>query len=157
LIALRLVPTTLLLALASAVPAHAAPADPTGWWLDESGRGGILIQACGDKLCGRLAWLKEPIDPKTGKPKIDDKNDDPGLKNRPLCGLTMLWDFSATDPGNWDGGRIYDPESGNTYKSVMALKPDGTLKVRGYIGISLFGRSQIWTRPAEPLSECSVG
>ena len=151
-----LILATFLLALGAA-PARSQPADPTGWWLDETQRGAILIEPCGDKLCGSIRWLKEPIDPKTGKPKIDNHNDDPKLAARPLCGLPVLWDFEPDDPGEWSSGRIYDPETGNTYKSHMELRADGTLKVRGYIGISLLGRSQIWTRPATPPTDCTQG
>ncbi len=131
--------------------------DPSGWWIDESGRAGILIAPCGDRLCGTIEWLKEPLDPVTRQPKLDRNNADPAAQTHPICGLKMLWDFSGDDPGEWSGGRIYDPESGNTYKSHIALKPDGTLKVRGYIGIPLIGRSQIWTRPPQPPARCEAG
>ena len=67
----------------------------------------------------------------------------------------MLGDFVAGDTaGAWTGGFIYDPEKGETYKSNMHLQPDGTLVVRGYIGISWLGRSQVWTRPPAPLPHC---
>lgn len=153
----RAMPLAIALILLAAGSSRAQPAGPDGLWLDESGRAGIDIAACGERLCGTITWLKEPIDPDTGKPKLDKHNDDPALQSRPLCGLRMLWDFVADDPGEWSGGRIYDPDSGSTYKSHMVLRPDGTLRVRGYIGISLFGRSQVWTRPAHTLPNCAGG
>lgn len=136
------------------VAAQAAAPEPTGLWLDQTKRAGILIQPCGDRLCGTIAWLGEPNDPATGRPKTDARNPDPTLKTRPLCDLPLLNGFAAGDPGEWEHGTIYDPESGNTYRGFMVLRPDGTLKVRGFVGVSLFGRSQIWTRPPQPLARC---
>ena len=141
--------------LATALPVLADTPAPTGLWLDESGRAGIVVAPCGDKLCGTIGWLKEPIDRKTGQPKTDLKAEDPKDRSRLLCGLKMLWDFMPDGDGHWDGGHIYDPATGNVYKSEMTIEADGTLKVRGYVGISLIGRSQIWTRPAEPLDSCA--
>jgi uncharacterized protein (DUF2147 family) len=148
---------TIFLVIAGGLPARAGPPDITGWWLDGSGRGGILIENCADKLCGAIRWLKEPLDPKTGKPKVDNKSDDPAFKGHPICGLKILWDFTFDEPDRWTHGRIYDPESGNVYKSTLTPKADGTLDVRGYVGISLFGESQIWRRPAAPLPDCTAG
>ena len=138
--------------------AHAAttpaPTLPTGLWLDASGRAGITIAPCGEKLCGTITWLKAPLNAQ-GKPKTDIHNTNAALQSRPLCGLPMLGDFVADDsPGAWTGGFIYDPEHGETYKSNMHLQDDGTLVVRGYVGIAWLGRSQIWTRPATPLPHC---
>ncbi len=60
----------------------------------------------------------------------------------------MLWDFKPAEGerGAWDGGRIYNPEDGETYRSTMTLDGNGTLRVRGYVGAPIFGRSQTWTR-----------
>jgi uncharacterized protein (DUF2147 family) len=135
----------------------AAAAEPTGWWLDQSGRAGILIAPCGDKLCGTIRWLAEPLDPATGGPKLDRKNSNGAERGRPLCGLKMLGDFvKAEDPGEWTDGWIYNPEDGQTYRSQMTLERDGTLRVRGYVGIPLLGKSQIWSRPRETPAECEV-
>lgn len=138
--------------------ASAAAPDIAGWWIDGSHRAAIMIAPCGDKLCGSIQWLKIPNDPATGKPKSDYKNGDPALRSRPLCGLQLLWGFvHEPDPSLWDDGQIYDPESGNTYHARMILKPDGTLDVRGYIGIPLLGRSETWVRPTEELTACMGG
>jgi len=118
---------------------------------------GITIAPCGEKLCGTITWLKAPLNAE-GKPKTDIHNTDATLQARPICGLPMLGDFVAGDTaGAWTGGFIYDPEKGETYKSNMHLQPDGTLVVRGYIGISWLGRSQVWTRPPAPLPHCCGG
>ncbi|MDG2450331.1 MAG: DUF2147 domain-containing protein [Saprospiraceae bacterium] len=84
--------------------------------------------------------------------KLFDQTDDilcekcPGdKKNTPVLGLEMLWDMKQKGK-EWNGGRILDPEDGNTYKCVIGLNKDGTLKVRGYIGIRALGRTQTWHR-----------
>jgi uncharacterized protein (DUF2147 family) len=136
-----------------AIPARAADGDITGWWYDGTKRGGILIEPCGQQLCGKVGWIGKPLD-EAGKPRVDFKNPDPKLKGRPLCQMPMLGGFNKTDPGEWEDGWIYNPEDGDTYKSRMVLQDDGTLRVRGFIGVPWLGKSQIWTRPAEALTEC---
>ncbi len=142
------------IALVATVAAQAADSGPTGLWLDGSGRGGIDIQPCGDKLCGTLTWLKVPLNAQ-GKPKTDIHNPDAALQSRPLCGVQVLSGFVPDGPDAWTGGSIYDAASGKTYKSNMALQPDGTLHVRGYIGFSFIGRTETWTRPATRLEHCT--
>ncbi len=148
---------SLVLALAACLSASrgwAEPAKgPVGLWLDESGRAGIAIAPCGSKLCGTITWLKIPLDPR-GKPKRDVHNADPALRDRPICGLQMLSGFAADDADAWAGGVIYDPQGGKIYSATLRLQPDGTLRVRGYVGIPLFGRSEIWTRPAATPPGC---
>jgi uncharacterized protein (DUF2147 family) len=141
---------------AQAAPPSAAASfpPPQGTWLDQSGRAGITIAPCGEKLCGSITWLRTPLN-EQGKPKTDIHNADANLRTRPLCGLPMLNNFVPDGENAWTGGTIYDPERGETYQSNMHIKPDGTLVVRGYVGISLLGRSETWTKPAQPLPHCA--
>ena len=67
------------------------------------------------------------------------------LKGKPITGLKFLWGLKAKDANSWDGGHILDPKSGKVYKLRMTLKGD-KLYVRGYIGVSFLGRTQVWTR-----------
>ena len=68
------------------------------------------------------------------------------LKNRPLLGLRILWDLKK-DGAQWSGGKILDPESGKIYKCSIALEEGGKrLRIRGFIGFSLLGRTQYWLR-----------
>lgn len=128
--------------------------DATGWWLDQTGRAAIKITPCGSNLCGNIEWLRQPLD-EAGQPKTDTENADPSLRTRHICGLPMMGNFSADGTGKWSGGWIYDPEKGKTYKSEMHLASDGTLRVRGYIGTPMLGRTETWTRPSTPLTPCA--
>jgi len=113
-----------------------------GKWLNASGEDQIWIYKKGDKYFGKLGWIKVPD--RNGKPKVDEKNPDPALRTRPVLNLELLKDFTFNGE-NWENGTIYDPKSGKTYSCKMTLK-DNSLKIRGYIGISLFGRTEVLTR-----------
>jgi uncharacterized protein (DUF2147 family) len=104
----------------------------------------IRIYKSGEKFYGKIIWLKNPYE--NGKQKVDTNNPDKTKRSNPIIGLVMLTDFKFDDDDEWKAGDIYDPESGKTYSSYMYLKDNNTLKVRGYVGISLFGRTETWTR-----------
>ncbi len=98
----------------------------------------------GDKLHGRITWLKEPL--RNGKPKVDENNPQENLRNRPLIGLVFMKDFKPAGNNKWEDGTIYDPKNGKTYSCFMKVISNNKMEVKGYIGISLIGRSQTWTR-----------
>ncbi|MFC7668720.1 DUF2147 domain-containing protein [Hymenobacter humi] len=104
------------------------------------------IYRCGNNLCGKIVSLTVPNDPATGKPKTDSQNPDPKLRNRPRLGLVFMQGFKYDDDNKWDDGKIYDPESGKTYSCYMKMESANTMEVKGYIGFSLIGKSQSWTR-----------
>jgi uncharacterized protein (DUF2147 family) len=132
----------------------ASPADDTadkvqGTWLNEEGTAKVQIFKAANgsfagKYYGKIVWLKEPNE--NGKPKLDKNNPDEKKRKNPLMGMMLLRDFSYdADDEEWSGGTIYDPKNGKTYSCYMSL--DGNkLNVRGYIGISLIGRTAVWTR-----------
>jgi len=115
-----------------------------GQWLTAEGTSKIEIYKSGEEFCGRIAWLKEPE--RDGKARVDDKNPDEKLRDRPLQGLIILRGFTYDGEGVWAGGEIYDPKSGNDYKAKMTLVDAKTLDLRGYVLIPLFGRTERWTR-----------
>ncbi|TDX00616.1 DUF2147 domain-containing protein [Dinghuibacter silviterrae] len=118
--------------------------DVTGTWLTHGDKPAkVNIFRSGDKYYGKIVWLQIPL--MDGKPAVDKNNPDPSKQTQPLLGLQLLKGFHFADD-EWDDGNIYDPESGKTYKCTMSLKDPQTLKVRGYIGISMFGRTEVWTR-----------
>lgn len=122
--------------------------DLLGLWLNEDKDGHVKIYLENGKYFGRLIWLKNPIDEETGKKKLDKHNDDDELQKRPLQDLLLLKDF-VYDDGEWEDGEIYDPKSGKTYSCYIKMEEIGKIKVRGYIGISLIGRTTYWTRVNE--------
>jgi len=135
--------TILLIAISYVASAQKADAI-LGSWANPSGEDHILIYKRGNKYYGKLDWIKFPND-ENGKPKTDKNNPDEKLRSRPEWGLELLKDFVYDEDNVYNDGTIYDPKNGKTYSCKMTL--DGsTLKIRGYIGISLFGRSEIWTR-----------
>lgn len=74
--------------------------------------------------------------------------------NQPVVGMTIMWGVNADGQNNWDGGKILAPESGKIYKVKLSLSDNGQkLDVRGYVGLSLFGRTQTWLRKAEPAGQ----
>lgn len=117
-----------------------------GIWEPSHGKARIKIDKIADKYYGRIVWLKEPNDPVTGEPKLDKNNPDESMHSAPLRGYRMLKDFEYQGDGEWSEGTIYDPENGNTYSSVIKLKDENTLDIRGYIGMKTFGRSDVWKR-----------
>jgi uncharacterized protein (DUF2147 family) len=112
-----------------------------GTWLTGSGKGKVLIYKEGNKYNGKIVWLKEP-NREDGTPKLDKNNADKTKQTTPIMGLNMLKGF-IFDEDKWTDGTIYDPENGKTYSCKITFR-DGKLDVRGYMGISLIGRTDTW-------------
>lgn len=140
------------LLLASFFPLHAQQSEAdavVGTWLTEPKNAKVKIFHRGAAYFGKVVWLKEPNNEK-GEPKLDRENPEEKLRSRPIMGLEMLRDFVYDEDFVWEDGEIYDPKNGKTYSCKMTLSSDRrTLEVRGYIGISLIGRTQVWTRVDE--------
>lgn len=141
----------LILLLFSGV-ASGSQADILGTWHTPDNKSKVDLYKCADRICGKIIWLKAPLYPADdpegagGKPKVDRKNPEKGLQGRPILGLNILQGFKPSGENKWDGGTVYDPDNGKTYKCKITLKDSNTLEVRGYIGISLIGRTSVWTR-----------
>jgi hypothetical protein len=90
-------------------------------------------------------WLKEPKN-EEGKPKVDKNNPDETKRTTPLLGMKILSGFEFKGDNLWDDGTIYDAESGSTYNCKINLEDANTMNIRGFIGISAFGRTDIWKR-----------
>jgi uncharacterized protein (DUF2147 family) len=133
-------------ALLFVVNANAQTADAIlGKWINPSREGQIQIYKKGNLFFGKLAWIKEPDDKASGKPKLDVNNPDKSLQPRPILGLELLKNFKFDGDDVYEDGTIYDPKSGKTYSCKMTLNGN-KLKIRGFVGISLLGRSEVWTR-----------
>jgi uncharacterized protein (DUF2147 family) len=117
-----------------------------GVWEPSNGRARVKVEKIGSKYYGKIVWLKEPIDPETNQPKTDKNNPDPSLRNVPLKGYRMLKDFVYKGKDEWADGTIYDPLNGSTYSCTIKMTDENTLEIRGYIGVSALGRTDIWKR-----------
>ena len=126
-----------LLALGLAAPAVAAPLPVTGLWTTPGNRALVQIAPCGAQLCGRIAKV---LVRRPDGPTLDAVNHDPALRGRPIEGLSILTGFIPQGDG-W-AGRIYDPDSGRSYRSELKRRGD-TLDVKGCLGP--FCRTQHWT------------
>ncbi|MFN3784963.1 MAG: DUF2147 domain-containing protein [Spirosomataceae bacterium] len=123
----------------------ADPDDILGLWKNGEGTGIVQIYKKGDKYYGKIVWLKVTNDP-DGTPRKDINNPETSLRTRPLKGLENLRGFQYAGDGKWENGNVYDPKTGNDYSCEMTLVNPNTLEVRGFIGISLFGRTDVWKR-----------
>lgn len=120
--------------------------DVTGIWLNEDEDAHIEVYEEDGKYFGKIIWLKFPIDDETGKPKLDKHNPDPELQKRPSLGLLVTKDFVFDGDDEYEDGTIYDPKNGKTYSCYMRFQGLDKLKIRGFIGITLIGRTTYWTR-----------
>jgi len=120
--------------------------DIVGTWLTSSTNSKIIIFKTGNYFYGKISWLRNELN-EQGKIKVDDKNPDTALRSRHILGLLLLKGFEYDEKNNeWVNGEIYDPKSGKTYSCKMKLTNNNTLEVHGFIGISLIGKTEIWTR-----------
>ena len=116
--------------------------DIEGVWLNANGDGYIEFIINDDVLTGTIIGSPLPED----EYRKDENNPDPALRERLLEGTTILKDFTYAGDKLWKGGTIYDPNNGKTYDCKITFIDDQTIEVRGYVGISLFGRTEVWTR-----------
>ena len=131
----------------AAAAAAGNAASPVGVWLTEDRGGVVRVQPCGDRLCGVIVGLSDW--PKTGT-KVD-------IYGRPQCHLTLINGLRAGDDGRWHGS-ITNPEDGKTYSADVWVPADGTLRLRGYFGLSIFGVTQLWPAYRGALREdCHFG
>lgn len=120
--------------------------DPTGHWVtidDKTGKkkAEVLLSLSGDTLNGTIIKVYQHPDGKALCTKC------PGsLKNKPFAGLQFLWGLTKKKDGVWEGGHILDPHTGKIYRAKVTMQAN-KLQVRGFMGFSLLGRTQVWVRP----------
>lgn len=133
----------------------ASSATPAGFWVTEDQAWTVQIMPCPSGYCGSVVGLGESSRPDVER--TDLQNPDPARRTATLCGLPVLGGFRPVldSPGKWENGWIYNPENGKTYQSEMKLEGTNTLRVRGFVIISLLGRSETLTRVSSPLSRCT--
>ena len=120
--------------------ASAQSLDIEGTWFTKDNEAKVEVSDCGDGTpCGKLVWF----DPNLGGDNRDMNNPDPELQGRPLLNTAVFWGFERSK-NKWKSGKIYDAQSGKTYKSKLELQDDGTLKVKGCVGPICQG--QTWVK-----------
>ena len=130
-------------AVLAAVPVAANAAGPDGIWLTQAGDAKVRVGKCGAGVCGVVVWLKDPIDPATGKAQVDDKNPNPALSKRPIIGLSLFLGMRPAGANKWSG-HIYNADDGKTYASSISVAGPDTLKVEGCVGG--FCGGETWSR-----------
>lgn len=129
--------------LAPMPAAVAQTLDPAGIWLTEKGDAKVRVTRCGAGVCGVVIWLRDPIDPDTGKPQVDDKNPNPQLAKRPIIGLNLFNGMRPSGANRWSG-RIYNADDGRFYDSNVSVTGPNALRVEGCVGA--FCGGETWTR-----------
>jgi uncharacterized protein (DUF2147 family) len=129
----------------------AQAAVPQGIWLLDQ-RAAVRIFECDGLMCGQIAWLSKPRDTE-GVLNVDALNPDPALRNRPLCGVTMIWSLRPDGPKRWRGGWFYNADDGKTYRVSAQLISDDVMAVRVYLGLPLFGETKKLVRVPQDASE----
>ena len=123
-----------------------------GSWHTTDDKSQVKIFQHEQQYFGQVASLTRPNWPADdkfgmgGKPRTDRNNPNPALRDRPIAGIQFMSGFTYAGNNHWVDGKIYDPETGKSYKCKMTLLSNHQLEVRGYIGFSLIGRTVVWTR-----------
>jgi len=112
-----------------------AASDPTGIWMNDTGRGAVEIKQCGGNLCGNVVWVKSASDASG-------------------CGKPVIGDVKPVGEGRWDNGWIYSPERGRKYDVELTPLANGNLKVVGYAGMKFLSKTMIWKRAPQDLQLC---
>ncbi len=112
-----------------------AASDPTGIWMNDTGRGAVEIKQCGANLCGHVVWVKSASDASG-------------------CGKPVIGDVAPVGGGRWDNGWIYSPERGRKYDVELTPLANGNLKVVGYAGMKFLSKTMIWKRAPQDLQLC---
>jgi len=132
----------ILTALFAVAPANAqSGGEASGIWLTQAGDAKVRVSKCGGGICGVVVWLKDPINPATGKPQVDDKNPNPSLARRPMIGLPLFSGMHLSGPNRWSG-QIYNADDGNSYVSNISVSGPDTLRVEGCVGMLCGGETR---------------
>jgi uncharacterized protein (DUF2147 family) len=127
--------------LAPAARAQGAAGGVAGLWIDHTGQGAVEIAPCGDNMCGRVVWLKNP-----------DKKSKTG---KPICGAQILGDLKRRPNNAWEAGWIFNPEDEERFSAEIKLKGADTLLVTGYLGVKWLGETFTWKRASATLQRCA--
>ncbi|MEL7468215.1 MAG: DUF2147 domain-containing protein [Pseudomonadota bacterium] len=158
---MRIVILLLMFGLAGHASARNAEHGAVGYWLTENGKAIVQFTPCADglassikpRICGQIVWTEAPRD-ESGALKRDALNPDEDLRSRAICGLPLVGDLELASGKKLEDGWIYNPRSGDTFGAEAELVSAQKLKLRGFLGISLLGQSQVWTRVNDDRGGC---
>jgi uncharacterized protein (DUF2147 family) len=126
------------------IATSALAATPLGTWYTADKDSQVRIVNCGSAICGTLVWLKEPNDPATGRPKLDNHNADASKQSRPLLGVAIVLGMTPGGPNVWSGN-VYNASDGKTYTGSFTMTGDNTADLKGCV-MSFLCKTQTWTR-----------
>jgi len=134
------------LLLLGRAPAYAQDDPLVGLWQTQDKDAVIAFSVCEEgALCGRFYWLQ---DDSAEHPSLDERNKDPALRTRPLCGMTFMHGFKNNGSGQYEGGWLYSPRHSATFSANIRMIGANTIDLRGYVLTPLLGESQEWHRLA---------
>ena len=114
-------------------------ADVLGTYMNPSGEGILKIYQDGSKYFGKLVWMKHPE-------KLDIHNPDKAKQSQKILGSPIMKNFVFDGDDTWEDGTIYDPKNGKTYSCKITRDSKGNLNIRGFIGISMLGRTEYFVK-----------
>lgn len=133
------------------VPSAVAAADLQGVWLIDDDAA-VQMFDCNGQICGRIRWLQKAQDTPHQLVR-DERNPDPALQQRQLCGLTIITGLRAAGPDRWEGGSFYNPDDGKTYDVTAELRSADELSARIYAGTPILGETRTLIRVPRGTSE----
>ncbi|HRD38348.1 MAG TPA: DUF2147 domain-containing protein [Bacteroidia bacterium] len=136
---MRIALTSLLLLIHLLIASQNKANDILGYYMSPSGKSILKIYENNGKYYGKPVWMKEPE-------MLDSKNPDVSKRNQKVFGSNAIRDFVFDGKDTWAKGYIYDPNNGKTYDCKITRDEKGNLNVRGYIGISLIGRTEYFVK-----------
>lgn len=144
-----IVQSVILLVLAAVPHCSAQSGSILGDWQDPGGSV-LRIDQCDQSFCIWIVAIR-----KNAPATTDIHNPDSSLSSRSLCGLKIGEGFHPSGTQSADDGTLYDPKTGRTYHGAMKLVGN-ELHLRGYVGFSIFGRTEIWQHPAGKVVACAL-
>jgi len=128
--------------LAGEAAAQGTAPDVTGVWIDHTGQGAVEIAPCGNRICGRVVWLRNP--------------NHKSRSGKRICGAQILGDLQRRSRTSWESGWIYNPEDEERFSAALRLANANTLLVTGYLGFKFLGETFTWRRATKELEPCTA-
>jgi uncharacterized protein (DUF2147 family) len=131
---------------------------PNEFWINDKAGWTVETKPCDTGLCGYLVDFPSAHTVRPDGPEKDVHNPDKSKRAQPMCGMLLMGGFKPAKPEGkaWENGWVYDPVSGDTFSGTISVVDDHTVKLRGYLGISLFGKTMMLRRAADLPFRCTA-